>query len=207
MRLPALLVPLCFASAALVASCSSASDVPLGGPYGGTATAAPPTDAGNDTGPTTIIGSGPGVGTGTGSGNGTGTGTGTGIEIGTGTGTGTGIGIGTGTGFGTGTGKGAGTGTGTGTGTGGAPTWTYLYDTYLAETGTPGSCDGSCHHHSQCGSASACYSWIGTGYNLGTGGNLFSWDSQGWMPTHGPSSEPQADTDFDAWIAAGSKNN
>ncbi len=95
-----------------------------------------------------------------------------------------------------------------------APTWTYLYDTYLSSaSSTIGDCDGSCHHHSQCSSASACYSWIGRG-NQGsltpTGSNaLFSWDGNngGWMPTNGPSSSPQADADFAAWIAAGSQDN
>jgi hypothetical protein len=39
---------------------------------------------------------------------------------------------------------------------------------------------------------------------------LFAWDSGGWMPTsqaNPPSSDPQADADFAAWIAAGSQDN
>ena len=86
------------------------------------------------------------------------------------------------------------------------PTWSYLYDTYLSSlTTTIGDCDGSCHHHSECSSAAACYAWIGTGVygKLSNGGDLFSWDS-GYMPTNGPASDPQAEADFAAWIAAGS---
>jgi len=237
--------------------CSSAGDLPFGGPYGGTVAgqdaAVAPADAGivfvqasPGTGTGTGAGfqpgtgsSGTGTGTATGTGNtgtgtgstgtgagtansGTGTGTGnTGTGAGTGnTGTGTGAGnTGTGTGTGntgtgtgntgnTGTGAGTGsTGTGTGTGSSGAPTWTELYTNYLA-VGTIGNCDGSCHRHSQCSSPSSCYSWIGSGNRgaLSGGGGLLSWD-QGYMPTNGPTSEPQAEADFTAWAAAGSQNN
>jgi hypothetical protein len=41
---------------------------------------------------------------------------------------------------------------------------------------------------------------------LSNGGSLFSWD-EGFMPPDGPTSEPQAEADFAAWIAAGSQNN
>lgn len=200
--------------------CSSAGDLPFGGPYGGTVAgqdaAVAPADAG-----IVFVQASPGTGTGTGagfqpgtgsSGTGTGTATGTG-NTGTGTGsTGTGAGTansGTGTGTGnTGTGAGTGsTGTGTGTGSSGASTWTELYTNYLA-VGTIGNCDGSCHRHSQCSSPSSCYSWIGSGNRgaLSGGGGLLSWD-QGYMPTNGPTSEPQAEADFTAWAAAGSQNN
>ena len=66
-------------AACSVAACSSASDVPLGGPFGGTATVPPPSDAGNDAGPlaatattSTTTGSGTGTGTGTSVGSGSG---------------------------------------------------------------------------------------------------------------------------------------
>jgi len=220
--------------------CSSAGDLPLGGPYGGTSTA-PTSDAdggfiepqnqggdngsgsGSSVGTTGNTGGGNTGGGNTGSGN-TGSGnTGGGNTGGGNTGSGnTGSGTGGGnTGSGTGGGNtGSGTGGGnTGSGTGGgntgsgsgtssgAPTWTDLYTKYLA-VGTIGNCDGSCHHHSQCSSASSCYSWIGTGNHgaVANGGGLFSWDS-GYMPTNGPTSEPQAESDFAAWVAAGSLDN
>jgi hypothetical protein len=92
-----------------------------------------------------------------------------------------------------------------------APTWTDLYEKYLKVGNTPGQCDSSCHDHTQCDSASDCYRWIGKGEEgaltpQGSGEKLFSWDN-GFMPRNGPSSEPQADADFEAWIAAGSLNN
>jgi hypothetical protein len=74
---------------------------------------------------------------------------------------------------------------------------------------TIGDCDSSsCHRHTECSSPSACYSWIGTGtYGaLANNGGLLSWDN-GYMPATGPSSDPQAEADFAAWIAAGSLNN
>ncbi len=83
------------------------------------------------------------------------------------------------------------------------PTWTYLYSTYLA-VGTAGDCNGSCHHHSECSSPSACYSWIGS-RQLSGGGGLLSWD-EGYMPPGGPSSDPQAETAFTAWTAAGAQD-
>jgi hypothetical protein len=68
--------------------CSSAADLPLGGPYGGTMSG--DASVGSADAPTFVLTDG-------------------GVLIGTGTGTGTG--------FGSGTGAGGGTGTGTGTGT------------------------------------------------------------------------------------------
>jgi hypothetical protein len=204
------------ASLLLVGGCSTAADLPLGGPYralegsdaGGSGSAsfvAEDSGVGGDTGSVVLVGTGPGS---------SGTGSGTGVVVTSGTGSGTGTvmmsGPGSGTGSSAGSGPGTGTGTGTGTGSGsGPPTWTYLYDTYLTDaTTTIGDCDGSCHHHSECSSASACYSWIGGGQKgaLSNGGGLFTWD-QGYMPTHGTTSDPAAEADFAAWIAAGSQDN
>jgi hypothetical protein len=75
-----------------------------------------------------------------------------------------------------------------------------------------GDCDGSCHHHSECSSPLDCYNWIGQGQqgNLSGGGSnaLFTWEGGGgWMPEDGPASDPQAEADFAAWVAAGSINN
>ncbi len=88
----------------------------------------------------------------------------------------------------------------TSTSTSSAPTWTYLYTTYLAEGSTIGDCDGSCHHHSECSSASACFNWIGNDIQR------LSWEG-GNMPPGGPSSDAQAEADFAAWQAAGGQDN
>jgi hypothetical protein len=95
------------------------------------------------------------------------------------------------------------------------PTWTYLFNSYLA-AGTIGDCaDSNCHgvggaEDSNCDSPGDCWSFIGQPgfYGLSAGGDLFSWDD-GTMPaaTSDPGSEPQADADFAAWVAAGSLNN
>jgi hypothetical protein len=75
--------------------------------------------------------------------------------------------------------------------------------------GTVGQCaKGGCH--SECSAASGCYTWLnGRGYIAGGINNngLFTWTSGGFMPKNGPSSNPQAVTDFAAWTAAGSLNN
>ncbi len=95
----------------------------------------------------------------------------------------------------------------------GAPTWVYLYNTYLSASGsTIGTCDGgSCHYHSECSDPLDCYNWLVVpgDYTFTADGSypIFSWDG-GHMPKEGPSkgSEPQADADFAAWVAAGSLN-
>jgi hypothetical protein len=91
---------------------------------------------------------------------------------------------------------------------GGTPTWTFLYDTYLAAGSTPGDCNGSCHYHQECSGPGACYAWIGSGQKgaLSDGGGLFTWDD-GYMPTGGPTSDERAERDFAAWVAAGSLDN
>ena len=201
MRSPVLsvltLISACLTSSAIAGGCGSATDVPLGGPYGGTASVPGPSDSGSDAGGGVVIITSTTTTIGV-----TTVGTTTGVTTTTTTTT---AGMTTQTTSETTTTTTTTTTSSSTTSSGTAPTWTYLYTTYLAAGSTPGTCDS--HHHSECSSPSACFSWIGTGYNLSTGGNLFSWDSGGWMPTNGPSSEPQADTDFAAWVAAGSHNN
>jgi hypothetical protein len=75
-----------------------------------------------------------------------------------------------------------------------------------------GGCARSgCHGtSSECANASGCYSWLSKdGYIAGGINNneLFTWTANGFMPKNGPSSEPQAVTDFAAWTAAGSLDN
>ena len=91
-----------------------------------------------------------------------------------------------------------------------APTWTQVFNSYLAG-GTKGRCS-SCH--SEGSSKSNLYSWLKSrGYISGTSSALvdpnqscLSWYG-GNMPTNGPSSWSAAVTDMNAWAAAGALNN
>jgi hypothetical protein len=79
-------------------------------------------------------------------------------------------------------------------------------------TGTVGGCAKSgCHGSSnQRASASACFTWLdGDGFIAGgiNDNGLFIWTQDGFMPQNGPTSEPQAVSDYAAWTAAGSQNN
>ena len=154
----------------MLVGCSSASDLPLGGPYGGIASAA--------SGGVVILGA-------------SGSGSGAGVD--------------------------GGACAASGSGSGSAPTWTQLYTDYLA-AGTIGNCGAASPCHAvdgnlggNCGSAGDCWTWIGLQGQGGLadcqGGGLFSWDTNGYMPAKGPTSEPQAEADFTAWIAAGSLDN
>ena len=91
-----------------------------------------------------------------------------------------------------------------------APTWTAIFNSYLAGS-TKGRCS-SCH--SQGSSKSNLYSWLqGKGYISGKNSALvdpnqscLSWYG-GNMPTNGPSSWSAAVNDMNAWAAAGALNN
>lgn len=95
---------------------------------------------------------------------------------------------------------------------GGAPTWSTLYDRYLSVPST-GCVNNGCHHHdSSCPNASGCWAWLnaqpgGISVMVGGTGQLFTWDSDGWMPPNGPSTDPQAEADFAAWVVAGAQDN
>ncbi len=184
--------------ALVLVGCSSAATLPSGGPYGGAAG-----DAGVSVGGQVDAGSGivfdPGGGASSSSG---------GIII-IGSSSGTGATVTSGSSIVTTSASSATMGATSSSGSTNAPTWTDLYNTYLSDaTTTIGDCDGSCHYHTECSSASACYSWIGTGkYGaLSNGGGLFTWD-QGYMPKDGPTSDATAEAAFAAWIAAGSPDN
>jgi hypothetical protein len=172
-----------------LSGCGGDVATPLGGPFGGTANVPPPTDAGNDAGPliTTT----------------TTTTTTTGITTTTTTTTGTTT---------TTTGTTTTTTTTQGTGMPAAPTWTDLYTKYLSVAHT-GCYNNVCHQHdAQCNTAKTCFSWIGVGggAQVSVAGGIFTWDPDGFMPTamaDPPTSDPQADTDFAAWIAAGALDN
>jgi hypothetical protein len=194
--------------AVLLVGCSSAGDLPLGGPFGALAAGSSggvfllPGGSGSGGGGTSAIAST--ITSGSGATSST-----------TATTSASGPGASSGTAGSSSTQATAGSGTGTSSSaasasSSSAPTWTDLYNAYLA-VGTVGGCDSSsCHRHTECSSPSACWSWIGTGQQGGlTRGSakpLFSWDN-GDMPTNGPTSDPQADAAFAAWIAAGSKDN
>lgn len=90
-----------------------------------------------------------------------------------------------------------------------SPTWTSIYNNYLA-----GSTEGRCSAcHGQCSSAKNTYSWLsGKGYISGTSSALvdssqscLSWYG-GNMPPSGPS-DAKAVSDMNAWAAAGAANN
>ncbi len=90
-----------------------------------------------------------------------------------------------------------------------APTWTQIYDNYL-KGGTVGNC-GLCHGLS---SPSAAYSYLqGRGQISGTSSALVnpSYSDLSWfggnMPPGGPSSDAKAQSDMQAWAAAGALNN
>jgi hypothetical protein len=87
-----------------------------------------------------------------------------------------------------------------------APTWTQLYDKYLA-SGTVGQCGGC---HSSMHSASGSYSYMQQrGQIPGIGDpaqSCLTWLG-GNMPPGGPSSTGTAAADFEAWKAAGALNN
>ena len=85
-----------------------------------------------------------------------------------------------------------------------APTWTQIYDHYLA-SGTVGHC-ADCH--SQAASASATYGFLSSYINgsQSTLSGIFSWMG-GTMPPGGATSNAQATADVQAWIAAGALDN
>jgi hypothetical protein len=92
------------------------------------------------------------------------------------------------------------------------PTWTTLFDTYLAP-GTVGNCAASgCHQQFTRPGDAYSYLW-GNGYINGTSSALvdptqscLSWFG-GTMPPSGPASAGNGVADFNAWVAAGALNN
>ncbi len=186
---------------AFVVGCGGANESPLGGPFGGSTTGAAAGGTSDDGGASNGSGGATSGGTGTGTGTTTGTGTGTSSSdagtSGTGTGTGTGD-------AGTKTGA-VDSGSGTGTTTG-APTWTQIYNDYIA-AGTIGGCSGC---HNGYGSASAAYSKGGGATWASPSASRVTWYG-GNMPPSGPAAtDPQgakAKADMDAWAAAGALDN
>jgi hypothetical protein len=171
MRVPGLLA----ATLMALIGCG-ASDTPLGGPFGGTATVPPPNDSGSDAGPVIV------------------TTTTTTQTVKT-------------------------TTTSTSMMSGpAAPTWTELWTKYLQVPKT-GCVNNGCHTHdasmapgANCSTAKSCFLWIGSagGSQVSASGGIFVWDAGGFMPKAScdpPTTDPQADTDFAAWIAAGAQDN
>jgi hypothetical protein len=87
-----------------------------------------------------------------------------------------------------------------------APTWSQVYDTYLA-SGTEGHCVNC---HSSASSPSGAYALVQSGgYINGTQStvaNLFSWMG-GIMPPGGASSDAKGTAAVKAWVAAGAMDN
>ena len=174
-----LVAPICVA---MLFACGSVDDPPLGGPYGGTTDSTDPNGGQNGDNNTTSDDSGtqPQQDSGTQPTKDSGTTT-----------------------------KDSGTTTKDSGTTTTAPTWTAIFNDYLA-----GSKEGRCSGcHSQGSSASNLYSWLqGKGYISGTSSKLVS-NSQsclswygGNMPPSGPS-DATAVSDMNAWAAAGAANN
>ena len=206
------------------------AESPLGGPYGGTETPPPPTSGDSDAGSGSGSGSGgtasssSGSGSGSGSSGGAGSGgagsggassggassggTSSGGTSSGGTSSGGTSSGGTSSGGTSSGGSSGASSSGASSGSGGAaPTWTGIFQSYLA-SGTEGHC-ASCH--GQTSSATNAYSWLKSkGYIAGTGSALASNGScltffGGNMPPGGPS-DAQAAADVTAWVAAGAPN-
>ena len=93
------------------------------------------------------------------------------------------------------------------------PTWTQLFDTYLA-VGTIGNCGHSGCHQGFMNTPPSAYSWLQDRAQLGgpqpeltdPSSSCLSWLG-GDMPPDGPLADPVAEKDFDVWLKAGAKNN
>ena len=176
---------------AAFAGCAGASDPPLGGPYGGTASITGPT-TGTSTSPTD-----PATDSTT---------TDAGAEGSSGSSDSSGSSGSSGTSGTSGSSGSSGSSGGTGV------TWTQIWTTYLAP-GTPGNCAKSgCH--SQTGTASGAYTWLkGRGYIRATNAPLadptqscLTWLG-GNMPPGGAGSNTAATTALTTWAASGAPNN
>jgi hypothetical protein len=224
-------IALAVAGAGLV-GCSGA-EAPLGGPYGGIATTEPPPSSGNSGGANTTDGtsasgdngsSSGGASTGSSSSGGGSTSSSSSGSSGGKTGGSSGgtssSGGGTSSSSSGGTSSGgtsssssggASSSSSGGTSSGGtaAPTWTQIFNEYLAG-GTEGNCTAC---HGQMSSPRNSYSWLESkGYLGGSSPALtdpnqspLSWYG-GNMPPNGPS-DPKAVADMNAWASAGAQDN
>jgi hypothetical protein len=93
------------------------------------------------------------------------------------------------------------------------PTWTQLFDAYLA-VGKVGNCGHSGCHQGSMDTPAEAYSWLQQRGQLGgahpeltdTSSSCLTWLG-GDMPPGGPGADPVAEKDFDAWLKAGAMNN
>jgi hypothetical protein len=94
-----------------------------------------------------------------------------------------------------------------------APTWTQLFNAYLA-AGTVGNCAHSGCHRNVMGSPSAAFSWLHAEQQLNgpepaiadSSSSCLSWLG-GDMPPGGPATDPVVELDLESWVKAGAKNN
>ena len=190
---------------------------PLGGPYGGTETPPGPVTGSSptsDDGGSASSSSG-GASSGGGAGGSSGVGAGGG-EAGAASGSGGG-GSGGGNASSGGSGGGnassgggdAAAGGSSGQGGGKSPTWTAIFDAYLA-SGAEGHCV-SCHN--QTSTPPAAYAWLtskgyinGASSTIAAGGSCLTWFG-GNMPPGGPPSDANASADMQAWVGAGAQDN
>jgi hypothetical protein len=197
-------------------ACGPSDKSPLGGPYGGTETPPGPVTGSSPTGDdggSAASSSGSAGSGGAGSSGGPGAGGG---DAGTASGSGGGGSGGSGggnasSGAGNGSSGGADAAAGGSGGQGGgkSPTWTAIFDAYLA-SGAEGHCV-SCHN--QASSPTASYAWLkskgyisGTTSTIAAGGSCLTWFG-GNMPPGGPASDANASADMQAWVVAGAQDN
>jgi hypothetical protein len=94
-----------------------------------------------------------------------------------------------------------------------APTWTQLFNAYLA-SGTVGNCAHSGCHPSAMGSPRAAFAFLTAEGQLtgpqpaitDSSSSCLSWLG-GDMPPGGPARDPFVDRDLESWVKAGAKNN
>lgn len=207
-------IAMAVAGAAMV-GCSGA-EAPLGGPYGGTATTDPPPSSGTSGGTNATDGTSATGGTGSSSGGSNNGSSSTSSSSSGSSGGNASSGGSTSNSGGTSSGgtssssSGGSSSSSGGSSSGGAaaPTWTQIFNDYLA-SGTEGNCIGC---HGGMSSPSNGYSWLQSKGYLGGSSPALTDPSQsclswygGNMPPNGPSDQ-KAVSDMNAWASAGAKN-
>jgi hypothetical protein len=93
------------------------------------------------------------------------------------------------------------------------PTWTQLFNAYMA-VGKVGNCGHAGCHQGAMDTPPAAFSWLQSRGQVGpahpalmdSSSSCLTWFG-GDMPPGGPDSDPVAEKDFDGWLKAGAMNN